>query len=90
MKKKLIASCRVRPYTSGAAIDRQNFGSAVLGLKVGAATGSPTAATLKLALTGCKRFVKITGTVSFTGGTTPAATATYALALGDPAQEPVE
>ena len=23
MKKKLIASCRVRPYTSGAAIDRQ-------------------------------------------------------------------
>ena len=38
----------------------------------------------------CKRFVKITGTVSFTGGTTPAATATYALALGDPAQEPVE
>lgn len=114
MKKKLIASCRVRPYTSGAAIDRQNFGSAVLGLKVAAATGSPTAATLKLALTesdtssgtfaavsdkqaqigidltGCKRFVKITGTVSFTGGTTPAATATYALALGDPAQEPVE
>ena len=44
MKKKLIASCRVRPYTSGAAIDRQNFGSAVLGLKVAAATGSPTAA----------------------------------------------
>ena len=127
MKKKLIDSCRVRPYTSGAAIDRQNFGSAVLGLKVAAATGSPTAAALKLVLTesdtssgtfatvsdkqaligglldadggeaqigidltGCKRFVKITGTVSFTGGTTPAATATYALALGDPAQEPVE
>lgn len=141
MKKKLIDSCRVRPYTSGAAIDRQNFGSAVLGLKVaaatGSATGSPTAAALKLVLTesdassgtfaavsdkqaligglldadgavtmdipvaggeaqigidltGCKRFVKITGTVSFTGGTTPAATATYALALGDPAQEPVE
>lgn len=39
MKKKLIDSCRVRPYTSGAAIDRQNFGSAVLGLKVAAATG---------------------------------------------------
>lgn len=136
MKKKLIDSCRVRPYTSGATIDRQNFGSAVLGLKVAAATGS-TAAALKLVLTesdassgtfaavsdkqaligglldadgavtmdipvaggeaqigidltGCKRFVKITGTVSFTGGTTPAATATYALALGDPAQEPVE
>ena len=135
MKKKLIDSCRVRPYTSGAAIDRQNFGSAVL--KGAAATGSPTAAALKLVLTesdassgtfaavsdkqaligglldadgavtmdipvaggeaqigidltGCKRFVKITGTVSFTGGTTPAATATYALALGDPAQEPVE
>ena len=137
MKKKLIDSCRVRPYTSGAAIDRQNFGSAVLGLKVAAATGSPTAAALKLVLTEsdassgtfaavsdkqamigglldeygavtidipvagcddqigidltvCKRCVKITGTVSFTGGTTPAATATYALALGDPAQEPVE
>ena len=51
MKKKLIDSCRVRPYTSGAAIDRQNFGSAVLGLKVAAATGSPTAAALKLVLT---------------------------------------
>ena len=25
MKKKLIDSCRVRPYTSGAAIDRQNL-----------------------------------------------------------------
>ena len=44
MKKKLIASCRVRPYTSGAAIDRQNFGSAVLGLKVAAATATPAAA----------------------------------------------
>ena len=133
MKKKLIDSCRVRPYTSGAAIDRQNFGSAVLGLKVAAATGSPLKlvltesdassgtfaavsdkqaligglldadgavtmdipvaggeAQIGIDLTGCKRFVKITGTVSFTGGTTPAATATYALALGDPAQEPVE
>ena len=133
MKKKLIDSCRVRPYTSGAAIDRQNFGSAVLGLKVAAATGAalklvltesdassgtfaavsdkqaligglldadgavtmdiPVAggeAQIGIDLTGCKRFVKITGTVSFTGGTTPAATATYALALGDPAQEPVE
>ena len=137
MKKKLIDSCRVRPYTSGAVIDRQNFGGAVLGLKVEAADGSSTAAALKLELTesdaidghfaavsdkqaligglldaggavtmdipaadgeaqigidltGCKRFVRITGAVSFTGGDSPAATATYALALGDPAQEPVE
>ena len=51
-------------------------------------TGSE--AQIGIDLTGCKRFVKITGTVSFTGGTAPAATATYALALGDPAQEPVE
>lgn len=137
MRKKLIASCRVRPYTSGAAIDCQNLGNAVLGLKVAAAAGSLITAMLKLALTesntnsgtfvtvsdkqaligdlldvdgavtmdipvtgsetqigidltGCKHFVKIAGAVSFTGGTTPAATATYAFALDDPAQEPVE
>ena len=138
MKKKLIKSAVVRPYTSGAVIDRLSFCSAVLGFKVAAATGSPTAVSLKLALTesdtsdgtfsdivddkalidsspdapgvisvdipvagepgkqvsidltGCKRYVKITGTVSFTGGTTPAAAATYAIVLGDPTREPVE
>lgn len=50
MKKKLIASCRVRPYTNDTAIGRQSFGGAMLGLGVATATGSPTAATLKLAL----------------------------------------
>lgn len=45
--------------------------------------------TVPLDFVGCKRYVKITGAVTFTGGTSPAAAATYALALGDAAKEPV-
>lgn len=44
---------------------------------------------IPLDFVGCKRYVKVTCTVSFTGGTTPAATSTYALALGDKSEEPV-
>jgi hypothetical protein len=42
-----------------------------------------------LDLVGCKRFVKITATVTLTGGTTPSSAQAYALALGDPAVAPV-
>lgn len=42
-----------------------------------------------LDLVGCKRYVKLTCAVSFTGGTTPSSTNTYAVALGDPAKMPV-
>ena len=45
---------------------------------------------MNLDLLGCKRYIKITPTISFTGGTSPAASgAAYALVLGDPAQAPV-
>ena len=41
-------------------------------------------------LLGCKRYIKITPTISFEGGTSPSAgSATYALVLGDPAEAPV-
>ena len=39
---------------------------------------------------GCKRFIKVTPAITFTGGTTPKAdTAAYALILGDPVSSPV-
>ena len=45
---------------------------------------------VNLDLVGCKRYIKITPTISFTGGTSPAASgAAYALVLGDLAQAPV-
>ena len=45
---------------------------------------------MDLDLLGCKRFIKITPSVTFEGGTSPAASgAVYALALGDPAVSPV-
>jgi hypothetical protein len=42
-----------------------------------------------LDLVGCKRFVKVTATVTLTGGTTPASTNAYAIALGDAQVTPV-
>ena len=45
---------------------------------------------MNLDLLGCKRYVKITPTISFTGGSSPAAAdAAYAMVLGDPTQAPV-
>ena len=40
-------------------------------------------------LLACKQYVKITATVTFTGGTTPSSTNAYALVLGDAAEYPV-
>lgn len=42
-----------------------------------------------LDLIGCKRYIKITATVTLTAGTTPASTNAYALALGDSRTAPV-
>lgn len=53
------------------------------------ATTGGLVSNIDLDLVGCKQYVKITCTVSFTGGTNPAASASYALALGDPAVAPV-
>ena len=39
-------------------------------------------------LIGCKRYIKITATPAFTGGSSPAATAAYALVLGDKRRHP--
>ena len=46
-------------------------------------------ANIPVDLLGCKRYVKITATVTFTGGTTPGSTNAYAFALGDAAVTPV-
>lgn len=40
-------------------------------------------------LAGCKRFVKVTVTVTCTGGSSPECTATCAIALGDSQKQPV-
>lgn len=41
-------------------------------------------------LLGCKKFIKVTPTITFKGGTTPAAAgAGYAMVLGDPSESPV-
>lgn len=43
-----------------------------------------------LDLLGCKRYIKVTPTISFEGGASPeASAAAYALVLGDPAEAPV-
>lgn len=45
---------------------------------------------INLDLAGCKRYIKVTACITFTGGTSPAASdAAYALVLGDPAGSPV-
>ena len=42
MKRELLENVKVQPYTSGDAIDREGYLSAVLGVSLGAATGTPT------------------------------------------------
>lgn len=45
---------------------------------------------MNLDLAGCKRYIKVTASITFTGGTSPAAeAAAYALVLGDSAGSPV-
>lgn len=45
MKRELLENVKVQPYTSGDAIDREGYLSAVLGVSLGAATGTPVKVT---------------------------------------------
>lgn len=49
MKRELLENVKVQPYTSGDAIDREGYLSAVLGVSLGAATGI----TVKVTFTEC-------------------------------------
>ena len=53
MKRELLENVKVQPYTSGDAIDREGYLSAVLGVSLGAATGTPTGITVKVPFTEC-------------------------------------
>ena len=53
MKRALIQSIKVAPYTSGDAINREGFLSGILGVEVGAPTGDPTGLAVKVVLTEC-------------------------------------
>ncbi len=53
MKRELLKTVKVTPYTSGDVIDREGFLSGVIGVKVGTPTGSPTALAVKTVFTHC-------------------------------------
>lgn len=53
MKRELLENVKVQPYTSGDAIDREGYLSAVLGVSLCAATGTPTGITVKVTFTEC-------------------------------------
>ena len=53
MKRELLENVKVQPYTSGDAIDREGYLSAVLGVSLGAAIGTPTSITIKVTFTEC-------------------------------------
>lgn len=118
MKRELVQNIKVTPYTSGEAIDREGFLSAIFAAKVTAGekvkiavthsdtsdgtfeavpddfivigksdeaeVTAPATVNFDLDLLGCKQYIKVTATLTGTG-----AAATYAVALGDPANMPV-
>ena len=51
MKRALIQSVKVTPYTSEDAINREGFLSGILAVKVGSPSGSPTGMAVKLTIT---------------------------------------
>lgn len=51
MKRAILKTVKVAPYTSDDAIDREGFLSGVIGVKVGTPTGSPTALAVKAVFT---------------------------------------
>lgn len=53
MKRELLENVKVQPYTSGGAIDREGYLSAVLGVSLSAATGTHTGITVKVTFTEC-------------------------------------
>lgn len=52
MKRELLENVKVQPYTSGDAIDREGYLSAVLGVSLGAATDTDLG-TVKVTFTEC-------------------------------------
>lgn len=50
MKRALIQSVKVTPYTSEDAINREGFLSAILAVKVGSPSGTPTGLAVKLTI----------------------------------------
>lgn len=69
------------------------LGETTMSETIGTLNGIPVEAgesiNVDLDLLGCKDFIKITSSFEFDGGTTPAATASYAVALGDKNISPV-
>lgn len=53
------------------------------------ATTPALAVNVDLDFSGCKRYVKITATVTLTAGTNPTSTNAYAVVLGDSVEQPV-
>lgn len=53
MKRELLKTVKVAPYTSGDVIDCEGFLSGVIGVKVGTPSGSPTALAVKAVFTHC-------------------------------------
>ena len=51
MKRALIQSVKVTPYTSEDAINREGFLSGILAVRVGSPSGSPTGLAVKLTIT---------------------------------------
>lgn len=51
MKRALIQSVKVTPHTSEDAINREGFLSAILAVKVGSPSGTPTGLAVKLTIT---------------------------------------
>lgn len=51
MKRALIQSVKVTPYTSEDAINREGFLSGILAVKVGSPSGTPTGMAVKLTIT---------------------------------------
>ena len=51
MKRALIQSVKVTPYTSEDTINREGFLSGILAVKVGSPSGTPTGMAVKLTIT---------------------------------------
>ena len=80
MKRELLENVKVKPYTSGDAIDREGYLSAVLGVSLGAATGAPTGITVKVTFTECDTeggsYTPVADKLVVPGKTTKAASST--------------
>ncbi len=89
----LVEHCDIKNGTFEAVADAKLVPSATTTggkIEVGSVS-SGAGVQISLDLLGCKRYIKITPTITFTGGTSPAANdAAYVLVLGDPIQAPVE